>query len=306
MEAIRTYFDFTKAEFRGILVLICLILFLILARFGLQYYRRAEEDRHLLEQRNLVGQQLAFNSTIAEESMEADEKQDFERKPEFKPEKSGALHSFDPNKAGPDELLDLGFKEYQIKNIINFRNAGGVFHRKEDLKKLYTIKDPFYNRISPYVSIFPLQVSANIPMPATKAGISADLVEINRADTTALKTLKGIGSYLARKIVERREKLGGFVDLEQLLEIYRLSPEVLLENKSRLSLDASGIKKININEASIDDLRRHPYLNYKTASAIFNYRKQHGPFTAIKEISNSVLITDSLCRKIAPYFSIGP
>ncbi len=130
------------------------------------------------------------------------------------------------------------------------------------------------------------------------------VIEINSADTNTLKSLKGIGGYFARKIVERRERLGGFTSLEQLLEVYHLDPMVLEWNRSRLALDPLLVRKISLNKATFDEFKQHPYLGYKLAGVLMNYRKAHGKFTAIKEISNSVLISDSVYSKIAPYFTV--
>ena len=134
----------------------------------------------------------------------------------------------------------------------------------------------------------------------------ADLnsIELNSADSVELRKLKGVGAYFAKKIIERRERLGGFYQAEQLLEVYRIDPMVVSDNRSVISVDPSRIRKLSLNSATIDQLGKHPYIGYKVARVIVNYRDQHGRFTAIKEISNSVLITDSLYSKIAPYLSV--
>ena len=52
-----------------------------------------------------------------------------------------------------------------------------------------------------------------------------EMVELNSADTTRLKMLRGIGSGYAKMIVAYREKLGGFYKAEQLLEVYKFPDE---------------------------------------------------------------------------------
>lgn len=54
-------------------------------------------------------------------------------------------------------------------------------------------------------------------------------VELNSADTTELKRLKGIGSVLSARIVKYRKKLGGFTSVEQIRNVYGLSDETYHE-----------------------------------------------------------------------------
>ncbi len=297
MERLKDYFDLTRNEQRGILSILILVLTLLLVRISLPVLLPNEPNVLIAQNVERIQKQLEQNQN-SQHSLPVGDK---------KPTNGdGSLHSFDPNQVDEAELKELGFKEWQIKNIINFRKSGGIFHKKEDLKKLYTIKDHDYRRISPFVVVSPLQQSkvpelGNYPKASV---VKSQLVELNSADTLVLKSLKGVGSYFAKKIVDRRERLGGFVNLRQLLEIYNLDPEILVSNQDRLSVDNSLVRKININKASVEQLKAHPYVGYKIANTIVKYREQHGKYAAIKEISNSVLISDSVYSKIAPYFTV--
>ena len=87
-----------------------------------------------------------------------------------------------------------------------------------------------------------------------------EMVELNSADTTRLKMLRGIGSGYAKMIVAYREKLGGFYKAEQLLEVYKFPDETYQKIKHQLSVDTTLIRKIKINEATVKELKSHPYI----------------------------------------------
>ncbi len=127
------------------------------------------------------------------------------------------------------------------------------------------------------------------------------VVELNSADTSLLKTLTGIGSYYAKKIVDYRMRLGGFYSFEQLTEIYKLEHDVIDANRSVLSVDTTLIQKININTADKEQLKKHPYIKWQVANSIVLYRANHGKYKQLKDITQSVLVSDSLYKRLRPY-----
>jgi DNA uptake protein ComE-like DNA-binding protein len=129
-------------------------------------------------------------------------------------------------------------------------------------------------------------------------------VELNSADTTSLKQLKGIGSAFAKRIIKFRESLGGFVKKEQLLEVYGFDKEKYDMIVSQINIDLSGVKKININSASVDDLHKHPYIDKKLAVKIFFQRVNHGSYSDVSDIEKLNLADDEVYSKIAPYLTI--
>lgn len=130
------------------------------------------------------------------------------------------------------------------------------------------------------------------------------LVEINSADTTELKKIKGIGTVFAKRIVKFRDALGGFIKIEQLLEVYGFDQEKLDRISSQIILDDSQVKKLNINTASVDDLNMHPYISKKEAVAIFTRRVKTGDYTDMQEIKKVALMHDSRFVKILPYLTV--
>lgn len=129
-------------------------------------------------------------------------------------------------------------------------------------------------------------------------------VDVNAADTTAFKSLKGIGSYYAGKIVKFRNSLGGFVSVEQLKEVYGLEEAVVEQNLQRLILENKTLKKINVNTCEANELKAHPYISWNIANSIVQIRERHGAYTSLEEIKKSDLVNDEIYRKIAPYLKI--
>jgi competence protein ComEA len=125
------------------------------------------------------------------------------------------------------------------------------------------------------------------------------------ADTTDLVEIYGIGNYLARKIVERRDALGGFLHINQLLEVYRVDGEVLDKIEPYLSVDSTLVNKININTINTDELKKHPYIKYSLANSLVNYRKAHGPFRKHEDLMKSHLMNDSIYKLIRPYIKLN-
>lgn len=128
-------------------------------------------------------------------------------------------------------------------------------------------------------------------------------VELNNADSAQLTRVYGIGGSFAIRIIRYRNRLGGFYNKEQLLEVYGIDSEKYKEIKEQLTIDKNKVVKININNISFPSLRQFPYLSYKQASAIIQYRNEHGKYTSIDDIRNIAIITPEILTKIAPYLS---
>src|SRR5690606_7557457 len=99
--------------------------------------------------------------------------------------------------------------------------------------------------------------------------------------TSALKALPGIGSKLANRIVSFREKLGGFYSIEQLREVYGIRDSVFDKLVRYLKLENPETKKINLNKATLDKMKAHPYIRFQFAKAIVAYRDEHGDFSSL-------------------------
>lgn len=130
-------------------------------------------------------------------------------------------------------------------------------------------------------------------------------VELNTADTTLLKQLRGIGSGYAKMIVNYRTKLGGFYSKEQLLEVYRFPAETYAKIEHQLWVDTTYIQKIPINQFTIDQLKRHPYIRYFQAKSLYDNRlnKPEQRYNALDDLVEDRDVTPQFIAKIAPYLS---
>ncbi len=113
-------------------------------------------------------------------------------------------------------------------------------------------------------------------------------VELNSADTLQLQELRGIGPGFARRIVKYREKLGGYYAVEQLMEVYGFTEELYKQVARNVTVDASKIKKLDVNNLGIAELKRHPYISFYEAKAIVEYRnsKASTHIDTIDELAN--------------------
>ena len=129
------------------------------------------------------------------------------------------------------------------------------------------------------------------------------IVELNTADTLDLQQLYNIGPTFSRRIVRYRTLLGGFVNKDQLLEVYGMDTARYADILPYITIDTSAVSKLDINSATIDQLKHHPYLDYYQAKAIVRLRESQGPYRNIGDLLNVTLIDQQTFSKIAPYIT---
>ena len=122
-------------------------------------------------------------------------------------------------------------------------------------------------------------------------------IVLNTADTTQLKMVPGIGPYFARKVVQYGERLGGYVSLDQLDEIENFP----LDAKDYLVIENAHPRKLNVNQLSLNDLKKHPYINFYMARAITDYRRLHGPLRSLNDLRLSKDFTPEAIARLLPY-----
>lgn len=209
------------------------------------------------------------------------------------------LFLFNPNGLAESDWVRLGLSPAQAKSVKNFESKGGNFRSKEDVKKLYVISPEKYNELEQYIVI--PRDSSQTYVKKEKAKV---VMELNTADTSQLVRVNGIGPTFAKRIVDYRLRIGGFHSKEQLMEVYGIDQTKYNEIESSFTCDASYVTKINVNTATIAQLKAHPYFTPGVATALVNYRKQHGNFTQLSDIMQCKLITQDLFDKLSPYLTI--
>ena len=219
---------------------------------------------------------------------------------------NGALFQFDPNTIKPADWQLMGLNEKTIKTIEKYVSKGGKFYKPEDLMRIWGMPEGFYERVKDYVVI--TSVQRNFPStyenkPFVREERKPSTVDINAADTSAFIALPGIGGKLSARIIAFREKLGGFYSVEQIGETYGLPDSTFQKIKPRLQLNGD-VRKINVNTATKDELKVHPYIKWNLANAIVEYRNQHGAFKNLEELKNIVLIDEVTFKKVVNYLTL--
>ena len=249
------------------------------------------------------------------------------QKPQYyaqKQDATGELFYFDPNTADSTQLLRLGLRPWQVRNIYKYRAKGGRYRQKEDFALLYGLTLEQYRRLEPYIRIKP-EAMARDYFNDTRASslrygafssydtaqaptirptgydnknklAQGEFVDINTADTAELKRIPGIGSYFARRIVELRQRRQAFVSPEELLSI-RNFPETALTYMTA----SQNFAKIHINQSSLQQLKAHPLINYTQATDILRYRRLNGNIRSVNDISNLPSFTPEQLARLKPF-----
>ncbi|MEI6853290.1 MAG: helix-hairpin-helix domain-containing protein [Bacteroidota bacterium] len=297
-------FSFSAGERRGVIILMALILLLILFYFIYPVFLTPTKYDTTAFDRE-VDSFLKNRKTIAKENDSASDKFEFDILDQRNPEKQTTLHPFpfDPNSMTHAQWLQMGLTEKQVKVIENYVAKGGKFYDKADFKKMYCISAEAYTLLEPYINITlsrPQYPKNEFP----KKEVVITQTEINSATIEDLKKIRGIGDYFATKIVEYRQKLGGYISLQQLLEIPKMDTARLRPLLPFFDINTKAIRKINVNQAHEYELGAHPYIGNNIASAIIRYRLKHGNFALLSDIKKCMLVTDAIYVKISPYLCV--
>jgi competence protein ComEA len=303
------YFSFTRKERVGFIVIIILIVLVWFLPSFLQIFSP--------EQKNIPGDTSWIAAVKQLEKLPATREGDFENdntKDRITASSSSSkneLFYFDPNRLSSEGWKKLGIRDKTIQTIKNYLSKGGHFKNADDLQRVYGLHTDEFERLKSYVKIDPANSDGKLynytPTKTTsypKIPYSKEIIDINTADTTAFISLPGIGSKLAARIVNFRERLGGFYSIDQVKETYGLPDSTFEKIRNRIVLNDTIVKKLNINTATKDELKTHPYIKWNLANAIVEYRNQHGNFSAPEELQNIQFVTSEIFLKLRNYIVI--
>jgi len=208
---------------------------------------------------------------------------------------------FDPNKYQKEDWMKLGLTERQTEVILKFSKRG--LRSAEDLQKIFVLPKELFELIEDSLYFPEHKYESNSSSFEREKSNSDLVVDLNSATNDTLERIPGIGPYFAKKIIEYRQKLGGFVGKEQLLEIWKFDEQKYNSVADFVVLGDAPLTKININTASMEVLFDHPYISYSVANSIVKMRI-HRHYNTIEEIKKSVLIDEELFRKLKPYLEV--
>lgn len=311
----KPFFSMSKAERYGFFVFVFLAFtFLIIPRY-MRYQRDKKEMQVTLEYLN-------------SKTLKPIEKQVVTSSISEKEEDEAVYFDFDPNLIPKETWVQFGLSEAQADVVMFYQERGGRFRKKEDLRKVYVVSEEFYRSVEPYIFIEPAPSKRPEKNSKKKDRVSFERkdreekkefsyistkadkdyrININTADTSEWKKLRGIGPALSLRIIKFREGLGGFHSVDQVSEVYGIEPEVFASFKENLlTPDPLSFQRIKINKATADELGKHPYISKKEARIIINYREQHGDFKNREDFDQIKGINKDKVSKIFPYLDFEP
>lgn len=312
----RHYLNFTRKERNGILAILAAVLLFLLIPFLYPFIFKekktiAADYTKELDRLTILKTDSAkkfykknFDDDNYPNYYTSDEK-------DFNNPSKGQLFYFDPNTLTVDGWVRLGVKEKTANSIQKYLSKGGRFRQADDIKKIWGLRPDLAERILPYVKIIQINnpnqyENKNYPAYEKKTYDKKIIqpIDINGGDSLAYLSLPGIGPAYARRIINFRDKLGGFHSVNQVAETFGLPDSTFQKVKALLLISNESVKRININSATPDEMKVHPYIRYQLANLIVQYRNQHGPYKNIEDIKKIMIVNEELFNKIAPYLEV--
>lgn len=210
--------------------------------------------------------------------------------------------AFDPNQYGQNDWVRLGLSKKQANVVLKFTERG--IYSNEQLEKIFVIPAELFELIKDS-TIYPAKTyQKEESKHSTYAKKEIVLIDVNNASQEELESIPGVGPFYAKNIIKYRDRLGGFVKKEQLLEVWKMDVEKYSLIEKYVKINGNVIQHITLNTVKVEQLKNHPYLNWNCANSIIKMRDAKGGFKKIEDIKESVLIDEELFEKIKPYLSL--
>lgn len=219
------------------------------------------------------------------------------------------IYPFNPNFITDFRGYTLGMSIEEIDRLHMYRAEDKWVNSAEDFQKVTNVSDSLLKVISPYFR-FPEWVSSGrsqrrVQARSVSSEVTRDKRDLNLAAVEDLVAVRGIGETLAGRIVNYRNKIGGFVSDLQLKDIYGLSFEVREEVLAYFTvIEPATVQQYSINEATVLELTTVPYLNYELAREIVNYRLLHENISSFEELAKIKDFPSEKIDRIALYLTL--
>jgi DNA uptake protein ComE-like DNA-binding protein len=203
------------------------------------------------------------------------------------------IYPFNPNFITDYKGYKLGMSVPEIDRLLAFRKENKYVNSAKEFQAVTKVSDSLLSAISPYFK-FPDWVNKkkefknykNYPNTAFAKKEKTIIIDINQASQEDLIKIYGIGEAISLRILKFKESLGGFVSMEQMKDVWGLSPEVIENLNSHFKVSAlPNVKKVDINNASIKELSQFPYFNYQIAKQIVTFRSMNGDIKNIDDLT---------------------
>ena len=284
---------FTSDQRKGIFALLFLIVTLQLAYFFIDFSVIPKEDE---------GQQKWLSLQSEVDSMKVASKN-----------KSENIFLFNPNFITDYKGYKLGMSVAEIDRLLEFRKTNQFVNSADEFQRVTKVSDSLLNAISPFFK-FPDWVTnrkekkeyQNFPDKAFAKKEKIILIDINQATKEDLIKIYGIGEAISLRILKQKEVLGGFVSMDQMSDVWGLSPEVIENLNSHFKINSlPQFKKIDVNNASLKELSQFYYFRYVLAKEIVTYRSMNGDFKNIEDLTKIKGFPVEKAKTIALYLDFN-
>ncbi len=188
-------------------------------------------------------------------------------------------------------LSRIGFSRRQAEVLVSYRDMRGGLRDMAEVEECYVVNPRMADRLRPYL------IFDEKPAPGP--------VELNTADSAALRSVYGIGEKSVKEIIEYRRRLGGFYRVEQLAEVRGITERNYEAIIKQIRCDSCEIQKIDINFAPAEALSGHPYLPPAVLRKLLKTRQLKGGWTTIGELVKDNIMSEEQAARIAPYLRFG-
>ncbi len=231
----------------------------------IRYRERGGKFRNAADFRRIYGMNDSIFAAIEPYLLISGEKPVFQRNENYK--KLAERFFFNPNTVSESDLERLGFNNFQTRNLLTYRQRGGSFKTKSDLMKVYGVDEYLYNQLESWIEL--PESSAEKISESVKV---KTIIELNSADSIQLIAIPGIGPVFSGRIIRYRQMLGGFYSINQLNEVFGMTPDRISQVEPYIQISTENIKLIRINFAERNELRAHPYIKNEQAQLIIRLR----------------------------------
>lgn len=271
-KTIKDYFKFSREQRTGILFLFGIIIILQLVYFFVDFATIEKENP---DKQKWLSLQLEVDDQKLQNQ-------------NYKPK----IYPFNPNFISDYKGYKLGMSIQEIDRLLDFRKENKFVNSAKEFQDVTKVSDSLLTAIAPYFK-FPDWVNQKKEYKEYKYASNSAfakkekivLIDINQATKEDLIKINGIGEVISLRILTQKEKLGGFVSMEQLSDVWGLSPEVILNLNAHFKIaKLPNLNKVNVNNASLKELSQFFYFRYELAKQIVKYRSMNGDFKNIEDL----------------------
>lgn len=220
------------------------------------------------------------------------------------------IYPFNPNFISDYKGYTLGLSVDEIDRLHKFRANNTFVNSAKEFQEVTLVSDSLLAVISPHFKFPDWVTNKTIPKAQKQSNYTENkpvvaIADLNTATLEDLKAISGIGETLAARIVKFRDRLGGFLIDDQLSDVYGLEPEVVERALKRFSvLETPKIVKININEATAEELAKLVYIQKSVAYDIVAFRDRNGGIRSFDELLQIETFPADRINRIALYLSL--